>query len=1033
MIIADLHIHSQYARATSRECVPEYLELWARRKGIDLIGTGDCTHALYRAQLREKLESSGDGLYVLREAFRLRDPITPDHTRTRFVITGEISTIYKKDGRTRKVHHLIILPSLEAADALSARLERIGNLHSDGRPILGIDSRDLCELTLDACPQAIFVPAHIWTPHFSVLGAFSDFPSIEACYGDMSAHIHALETGLSSDPPMNWRLSSLDRFTLISNSDAHSPSKLGREANLIDAPLSYPGLFGALCSQLPGAFAGTIEFFPEEGKYHYDGHRACGVCLSPAKAMELDNLCPLCQKRLTTGVAHRVQALADRPEGYVPPHAPRFESLVPLAEIIAAVQGVGPSSVKVERAYFALLRELGPEFSILRTMPIADILSVGGECIAQGIARMREGRIHMHPGYDGEFGHLEIFTPDELMSLKAQLSFLPVRTLCARPKEKSLAGAMLAPPPESHAQQAPAPAPTSDALNDGQLEAAHVLAQAVAVIAGPGTGKTKTLVARIAFLIAEHGVPPEQIAAVTFTNKAAREMRERLGASLGKRVAGKLTIGTFHSLCLRLLRAWGVDALLVDSAHALALAAQAIEQCALKCSPRALLEAVSRMKNDARCVALDEQAFSCYQALLSREGLMDFDDLLLRVIDMLRAEPTHDLSAFTYVHVDEFQDINPLQYALLRVLWTHSASRFCIGDPDQAIYGFRGASADCFALLGEDFAELHTVRLTVNYRCTPEILSCANALIAQNPAPSPRVLNAALKGGVPVRLIRAADDFAQAVFIAKEIAHMAGGLRMDSAIQRERVFSFSEIAVLYRTHRQAEMIEHCLRIEGIPCLIAGRDKLLSDPLVRGVTGFFRYLADAKDLSAWRAFEALLPDAAMLAALLEEFGEKAGKEKPAKLIASLISKAGISAGEDAQALLGLAAAYAHMDDLLGALLLGEEADVMRLSGKSVRSGAVTLMTLHGAKGLEFPAVFVCGVKHGVLPLDQPGRVNDVQEERRLFFVGITRAMEELLLITSGEPSPFLQELPGDALARETLSVPKSAQAKQLSFF
>ncbi len=305
MIIADFHIHSQYSRATSRDCDPEHLDLWARRKGIALLGTGDFTHQAWRQGLAEKLEPAEEGLYRLKPEFRL--PGGPEG-EPRFLVTGEISSIYKKNGRVRKVHSLILLPGLEAAGELAHRLEAVGNIHSDGRPILGLDCRDLLEMTLDACPQAVFIPAHIWTPHFSLFGAFSGFDSIEECFGDLTPHIHALETGLSSDPPMNWRVSALDRYLLVSNSDAHSPSRLGREANLLDAPLSYPGAAAALTTGQ--GFCGTIEFFPEEGKYHFDGHRNCGQRLSPAEAEQAGGLCPVCGKRLTTGVLHRVEQLA---------------------------------------------------------------------------------------------------------------------------------------------------------------------------------------------------------------------------------------------------------------------------------------------------------------------------------------------------------------------------------------------------------------------------------------------------------------------------------------------------------------------------------------------------------------------------------------------------------------------------------------------------------------------------------------------------------------------------------------------------
>lgn len=265
MYIADLHIHSKYSRATSKECVPEYLDLWARRKGIDLIGTGDFTHPAWRGELKEKLTPSEEGIYILRDDARISDPTVLGTKQTRFVVSGEISSIYKKNGKVRKVHNVILLPSLEDADTLSHKLEAIGNIHSDGRPILGLDSRDLLEITLESCPQAVFIPAHIWTPHFSLFGAFSGFDTIEECFEDLTPYIHALETGLSSDPPMNWRVSALDRYHLVSNSDAHSPAKLGREANIINTELSYPALKRRSRAALKRALAGPSNSFPRKG------------------------------------------------------------------------------------------------------------------------------------------------------------------------------------------------------------------------------------------------------------------------------------------------------------------------------------------------------------------------------------------------------------------------------------------------------------------------------------------------------------------------------------------------------------------------------------------------------------------------------------------------------------------------------------------------------------------------------------------------------------------------------------------------
>lgn len=405
--IADLHIHSRFSMATSKEGTPENLDFWARKKGISLIGTGDFTHPVWREELKERLVSEGNGLYRLRDAYVKEESRKFPGEGTRFVVSGEISSIYKKNGKTRKVHNVILLPGLEAADAMAQRLEKIGNIHSDGRPILGLDSHDLLEMMLDVCPEGILIPAHIWTPHFSVLGAKSGFDSVEECFEELAPYIHALETGLSSDPAMNWRISKLDRYQLVSNSDAHSPSKLGREANLLDIDCSYEGLYRAI--RTGEGLEGTVEFFPEEGKYHFDGHRKCGVSLSPVEAERLGGICPVCGKKLTMGVDHRVEQLADRAEGFVKKDGKKYESLVPLPEVISACMGYSTASKKVQGCFEQMIQTLGTEFDILRNVPSEDIKSCAGERIAEGIENVRTGNVKRIPGYDGEYGKIELF------------------------------------------------------------------------------------------------------------------------------------------------------------------------------------------------------------------------------------------------------------------------------------------------------------------------------------------------------------------------------------------------------------------------------------------------------------------------------------------------------------------------------------------------------------------------------------------------------------------------------------------------
>lgn len=387
-------------------------------KGIRVIGTGDFTHPEWFRELSEKLEPAGNGLFQLKKEFRTDDVPGTCTGEVFFMLTAEISCIYRKRDRTRKVHALILAPGLAEAARISMALSRIGNLSSDGRPILGLDAKELLRITLDSAPDGLFVPAHAWTPHFSVFGAASGFDSLDECFDELTPFVYAVETGLSSDPLMNWRLSALDNITLISNSDAHSPSKIGREANIFDTDTSFEAIASAIKTRK--GMQGTVEFFPEEGKYHYDGHRACGVSLSPEETISHNHLCPVCGRKVTVGVMHRVAALADRKEGTKPSSSLPFHSVIPLQEIIAETLKTGPASKKVGETYFSMLRNFGNEFNILLDVPIEEIERSGLPLIGEALKRMRSGRVSIAPGYDGEYGKIRIFESLERKEIKGQ-------------------------------------------------------------------------------------------------------------------------------------------------------------------------------------------------------------------------------------------------------------------------------------------------------------------------------------------------------------------------------------------------------------------------------------------------------------------------------------------------------------------------------------------------------------------------------------------------------------------------------------
>lgn len=394
-LIVDLHLHSKFSRATSREMDVESLARWCALKGITVVGTGDFTHPVWLRELKAKLRPTGRGLYT--------------YGGQHFMLTVEVSNVYPHAGRLRKIHNLILAPSFEVVDRINAVLARFGSLMADGRPTLSLPSDRLVEYVMEISPDCMVIPAHVWTPWFSLYGSNSGFDALAECFGDQVRHIHAVETGLSSDPPMNWRLSELDQVMLVSNSDAHSPAKLGREANVFDAELDYSDITGVLRRRDRSRFLFTIEFFPEEGKYHFDGHRACQQRLSPQETAAAKGICPACGRPVTVGVMARVEALADRPEGAGGEEKVPFRHLIPLEEIIAEALGAQPGTGAVREEYLRVVKGVGSEFAVLLDAPLEEVARYARPRVVEGLRRMREGRVLIRPGYDGVFGEIHLF------------------------------------------------------------------------------------------------------------------------------------------------------------------------------------------------------------------------------------------------------------------------------------------------------------------------------------------------------------------------------------------------------------------------------------------------------------------------------------------------------------------------------------------------------------------------------------------------------------------------------------------------
>jgi DNA helicase II / ATP-dependent DNA helicase PcrA len=977
MFHADLHIHSKFSRACSKDCDIEHLSWWALRKGLRVLGTGDFTHPAWAAELRETLVPAEPGLFRIRpdlEKRLFRDTPASCAGDVRFMLSVEISTIYRRDDRTRKVHHLLYAPGFDEADRITAALARIGNLASDGRPILGLDSRDLLDITLSAGPGCFLVPAHVWTPWFAVLGSKSGFDAVRDCYADLADHIFAVETGLSSDPPMNWACSSLDGYRLVSNSDAHSPPMLGREATVFDTEMDYFSIAAAL--RTGHGLAGTVEFFPEEGKYHLDGHRKCGVRVDPEQTRALDTLCPQCGKPLTVGVLHRVAEIADRPPGYRPPGAAGFTNLIQLPYIMGEILATGPKSKKVTGEVGRLVAALGPELSILRDVPLDDVRRVGGSLLGEGITRLRRGEVIRDAGYDGEYGTIRLFQPDELhevalFSLAGAENKSAERARVPRPAarpEPAQGGALPAPTHLPSPRHAPVPTGTLlDGLDEDQRAAATADGPLL-IIAGPGSGKTRTLTYRIAHQIADRALPAESFLAITFTRRAAQEMQDRLAALCP---VGPPTVTTFHGLGLRILREQPEAAGLsprfkvADEATALQVATE-----------------VAGSERDGRKLLGSTEL---RRALTDRD-LVDFDGLVELAVAVLRDDPAAAAglrARWPRISVDEYQDIDPVQYELLRLISGDGAGLTAIGDPDQAIYGFRGADVGIFGRFAADFPGASTVELARNYRSNPAIVTAAMQAIAPATLIPGRTAFPARSGPSDVvTLDEAADEHAEAAWIAATIDKLLGGASFHSLDSgradghEHGKLGLADIAVLYRTDAQAGPLAQALTRAGLPYQKRSHDLLARRPGVADVVREVRLTAGGD--VAGRVTAAVRGIAAAR-------GERDATVTDVRAAGELLLPLARRCGED-------------LERFLTEIATGAETDAL-----DPRAEAITLLTLHGAKGLEFDVVFLAGCERGLLPLRLPGPLKsgpltpeDAAEERRLQFVGMTRARERLLL-------------------------------------
>ncbi|GAB7081389.1 UvrD-helicase domain-containing protein [Megalodesulfovibrio paquesii] len=1042
--IADLHIHSRYSRATSKALNPRLLAAWARAKGVDVLGTGDFTHPDWLNELEETLTPHQDsGLYRLKDERGLTREL-PEHIglegaplpgRSLFMLQAEISSIYKRGGKVRKVHNLVFVPDFETARALNRKLAAIGNLASDGRPILGLDSRNLLEIVLELHPQAFLVPAHIWTPWFSLFGSKSGFDTVEECFGDLSPHIFALETGLSSDPEMNWRISALDRYSLISNSDAHSGEKLARECNLFQGEPDYGGIFHALQREgLSHKFLGTVEFFPEEGKYHLDGHRACGVVIDPTVERLPGDRCPVCGKPLTVGVLHRVMDLADRKEPVQPAVQPGFTSLFPLAECIADVLDAGAGTKKVKQLYAKTLQRLGPELHVLREAPLEDVQKVN-PVLAEALDRMRRGQVIRQAGYDGEFGVIRVFTEEE-RAQRAKGGQLVGRATSTRKKKASAADSSdadgdIGPPARAPAclsfQEEP-PAPeriTPASLNPSQQAAAVAGPGPVLVVAGPGAGKTRTLLARCLTLL-EAGHPARHVLLVTFTRKAAAELEERLLAALGDCQALPRA-DTLHALAYEV---WsegysGDPPTLMDEPTARRLFRESAREVRPGLSTReadALYDACQLARE--RLERLDdwEDILLRYAKRKEHVNLADYTDLLEFWLQSMQ----HGIwqRPWTHVLVDEVQDLTPLQlHCLAQLMPSSGDGLFLIGDPDQSIYGFRGAEAAVQEALLRHWPSLQTVTLEENYRTLPAILEVATAVFPPEDFLLRPVIRPVRTGEACIRLFDAPTAAAEAQWIAQQMrqllgatshtiqdAHAAAAGSLAGSLAGTGltgVMAPGDLAVLVRLSALAAPLRNALADAGLPVAAAETEQFWDEPrtafIIRSVRGMLGLGFEEDDA----------PEEPPL--IPEPLLARGPGALPQILHASHPFDPTYWTSPSFKALVAAFTAQGTWQAFCNWLALQTEAEQVR-----ARSQAIRIMTMHAAKGLEFRAVFLPALEDGLVPFAGPGLLTgslesgalqgpDLEEERRLLYVACTRARDALFLSRAARRRLYGREL------------------------
>lgn len=1030
--IADLHIHSKYSRATSPLLTPEHLEYWAKIKGIQVMGTGDCIHPVWLNELETKLESSENGLYTLKKEYQLPETKNLSNVLQEkpvyFMPTTEISNIYKKNNKTRKVHNICILPDFDTVRIFQAKIEEIGNIRSDGRPILGLDSKILLEMLLESGNNSYLIPAHIWTPWFSVLGSKSGFDSIEECYEDLSSEIFALETGLSSDPPMNRICSFLDKYRLVSNSDAHSPDKLGREANVFDVEIGYNNIYNALKNDK--GFIGTIEFFPDEGKYHNDGHRDCKINWTPLETVQHNNLCSTCGKPVTKGVMYRVAELADRTDPSEAKSKQTFWSITPLAGLLAELDNKkNPRSKAITEKYFHLINSLGSELDILLTTDLKEIAKISGTITAEAINRLREGFILTEGGYDGEFGKVHLFHAGEIQNYKTNSLFSQDKASIQKEKYSSLTFDI-----QQFKELKKNITSAIETTNSNTIWTYTEQEEAIAhkkgpclLLAGPGTGKTRILTKRIISLI-NNGVNSSNILAFTFSNKAAEEMSDNVNKKISK---NNCTISTFHKLGLTILREelslnnnekfFGI----IDESKQIS-----IIQKLFDADHQTILNNINNNKQSKLFLEKKDTIVERYNQELRKINALDINDLIYLTVEILINNPktlAKYQKKFQWILVDEFQEISAIQYQLIELL-SNKQNLFVAGDSDQAVYSSKGTKKEPVNSFIGDYTEARLISLSKSYRCPNAILKGASYVIKKSDEIQRE------DDGALIVLKEFSTDGAEAQWIAAEIEQLVGGSsnfpRISGASNKmfEDEISFKDIAILCRTKHLFPPIIKALNSHQLPVQTINTDSILQDYPYKEIiielkNTYFGLENQVSKVSkeVLSMFENGMSLAFILRRICIEHDITSEQQRILEKVAKPYKNKYTAFFDDISLKTGIDEYNKHADN-------------------------IALMTIHASKGLDFKYVFIPGCESKIMPFQLFNKKNkdELKEEANILYVAMTRATDKLFMTYAskrkllnktikGKLSPLVKGIPEELLNKEKVEVKNKKSVDQLSLF